>query len=234
MVQLLLCDVYRWTTGQRDAKLRDARRGGGHGPQAADGGGGGSCDEVVSQGEKVSSLLQTDWHTVAFRRGNVALWTANKRRSRTIIHDVFLITSEFRSLWTRYWTTDFCCLTVRSRAVSGEPDTPPAGRAGQTWEAAAAQRSQVRRRAREEKVDLLRHRQTFHFPLPTSIFHYSWEENIELLHILNMLRRLLQVKIFAHYIWNIHLIVDLLIDRKFIGKYFVNRELEFVVRASQM
>lgn len=153
MVQPLLCDVHRWTTGQRDAKLRDARRGGGHGPQAADGGGGGCCDEVVSQGEKVSSLQQTDWHTVAFRRGNVALWTANKRRSRTIIHDVFLITSEFRSLWTRYWTTDFCCLTVCSRAVSGEPDTPPAGRAGQTWEAAAAQRSQVRRRAREEKVD---------------------------------------------------------------------------------
>lgn len=60
MVQPLLCDVHRRTTGQRDAKLRDARRGGGHGPQAADGGGGGSCDEVVSQGEKVSSLLQTD------------------------------------------------------------------------------------------------------------------------------------------------------------------------------
>lgn len=36
-----------------------------------------------------------------------------------------------------------------------------------------------------------------------------------------MLRRLLQVKIFAHYIWNIHLIVDLLIDSKFIGKYLL-------------
>jgi len=55
----------RGTTGRRDAKFGDARRGGGHGPQAADRGGGGCCDEDVPKGERtvVASIYFITQHT---------------------------------------------------------------------------------------------------------------------------------------------------------------------------
>lgn len=133
-VTMILCGVFRGTAGRCDAKFRDARSGGGHGPQAADWGGGGCCDEGVPKGEKLCPQLQTDWDVCVY----------------SIYHTIpSQHISNIPTLLTGYWTFLLLIFTVRGRAVSWELATPPAGRAGQAWKAAAAEGSQVRRRKRE-------------------------------------------------------------------------------------